>query len=785
MKIIKIIGIVLVILIIALGGYAYFIKSQLTPVYSGSEQVDILMEPSEVYFTEYGIPHIYANDQLDAYRSLGYIHAKERLWQMDLLRHVGSGTLSEMFGPDMIKNDIFLRTMGIGLYAKASSEAYISRNHQSLLVVDAYLEGINAYIQKKPKPLEHTLLSLEIDPFDVTDVFEILTYMAFSFSNGHITDPVLTELTHKLDSSYLQDLNVYHYPEESTLKTFDDRYSKQASETIALLESLGVPEFIGSNSWVISPEKSATGQVILANDPHIGYAQPSVWYESHLIYTENEYYGYHIPGIPFPLLLHSAEKAIGLTMFENDDMDFYVEEIHPEDSNTYKHKGEWKAMDQREEIIQVKGEDQVNLTVRSTVHGPIVSDILKDEPLADAVSMFWVTSNFPNHTLEAIYGFSESKNLSEVEKAASKIHGPGLNIMYGDDEGNVAWWAVGKLPKRRDEQLTKTFYDGSTGLDDIKEVYPFSKNPHAINPPWGFVHSANNQPDTVDGIVYAGYYLPDDRGERILQLLEPDSSVTIEKMKTMLLDDQSVMMKAVKGIMLHAVKDTDRKELLRELLKWDGTFDKQDFRPLIFQKWLHETLALTQKDEIGEDLWDMYKRTHTYKVAAEHLIRNERSLWWDNIESEEVETRQQILQQAFEETINQLSTAWGENPNDWKWGDAHVLNHKHALGDVLGFLNVGPYPISGGNEVLNNVGYTYSEEPELTLRFGPSTRRIVDFSNLRKNSWSILPTGQSGNIFSPYYQDQAELYVKGEFRLMMMDHEEIKKSENKLTLSPN
>ncbi|WP_420318882.1 penicillin acylase family protein [Ekhidna sp.] len=784
MKIIKVFGLLILMLLVGVAGYIFYIKITLSPSYSGDISIGGIQNEVEVYFTAYGVPHIYAQSDEDAYRSLGYVHAKERLWQMDLLRHVGSGRLSELFGPDMIKNDKFLRTMGLNSYAAESAKDYISRNHSTLPLVRAYIDGINSYILNNPKPLEHRILGIDVEPFEIQNVFETLTYMSFSFSNAHITDPVLTELSQKLDSTYLQDLNIYHYKGESTLQSFDDRYRLQAKNTISVLESIGVPEFIGSNSWVISPGKSATGKVILSNDPHIAFGQPSVWYESHLNTPTSEYYGYHIPGAPFPLLMHSTRHATGITMFENDDMDFYVEEIHPEDSSKYMHKGEWKEILSVKEVIKVKGEGPVSFTIRKTTHGPIVSDILRDDPMNDIVSMFWATTNFPNHMIEAVHGLTHGRDLAEIEKAASIIHGPGLNIMYGDSSGNVAWWAVGKLIKRRDERTSKTFYDGASGLDDADSVYSFSDNPHAINPPWNYVHSANNQPDTVKGVLYSGYYLPDDRGERIKQLLDPDSSVSIDDVKSMLLDNRSMMMVEVKGILLQAIKDTDRGDLLRELLKWNGNFNQDDFRPLIFQKWVNEVLKAAQYDEIGEELWPIYKRTHTYKVAAEHLIKNEKSKWWDNDTTDVIESRSDIIRNAFEVTVADLTNQWGQDYTKWQWGNAHSLRHNHAMGEVLGFLNIGDFPVSGGNEVLNNMGYTYDEGKYQTILFGPSTRRIVDFSDVRNNSYSILPTGQSGNYFSPHYSDQAEMFANGEFRKMIMNHSIIKQSENKMVMIP-
>ncbi len=785
MKIIKIIGIVLLAIVVGLTGFYFYFQATHKPLYQGELKLEALNQQVDVFFTEYGIPHIYAQNSEDAYYAFGYIHAQDRLWQMDLLRHVGGGRLSELFGEDLVTTDKYLRTMGLGLYAKQSAQAFIQRSTENLPLVQAYLAGINDFIRNNPETLEHTILGLEMEPFTEQNVFEVLTYMAFSFSNGPFTDPFLTELASKLDSTYLKDLQIYHYPGETVIPNYDSRYSNLSNEIAQAFKEANIPEFKGSNGWVLSGQKTESGQVILANDPHIAFSQPSVWYEAHLITPDTEYYGYFISGIPFPPILHTTEYSNGLTMFENDDVDFFVEEIHHEDSNRYRYKGDWLQMSARDEIIKVKDADDLNLVVRSTKHGPIVSDILKEEPLDDVVSMYWVTTNFENHLLEVLYNFTQYESLESFEQLAAKIHGPGLNIMYGDAQGNIAWWASGKLIQRRDERTSKQFLDGSTGLDDPDDFYPFEKNPHSINHPSGFVFSANNQPDTVDGVVYSGYYLPDDRGERIKELIEGKEKFSVEDVKDMQLDTYSKTFENIKGILLFAIKDTDRSKLLRELIAWDYSFKVDDHRPTIFQKWLYEILEKTMKDEMGDELWESYKSTHTYKVVIEHLIKNEGSKWWDDINTSETEDRLAIIRSSFEKAIADLSNDWGSDPTEWKWGKAHQLTHNHAMGTALSFLNVGPFEAPSGNEVINNLGFTYSGEKILNVTFGPSNRRIVDFADVRNNSWSIIPTGQSGNYFSPHYADQAELFINGKFRKMMMNQSEIQQSKNKLVLLPN
>ncbi|GAB4245601.1 MAG: penicillin acylase family protein [Ekhidna sp.] len=782
MRILKYLLVLVAVVLIAAFGFYQYVKTTRTPSYEGTIQLKGLSQEVEVYYTAHGIPHIYAKNPEDAYYAFGYVHAQDRLWQMDLLRHVGSGRLSELFGEELIATDKFIRTVGIPSYAKKSAREYQQRNHESLPLVQAYLNGINAFIDSNPRPLEHLILGLDVEPFTLQNVFETITYMAFSFQNAQKTDPVLTELANKLGTQYLDDLAVYHYPDETVIRNHDSRTSQLALQVNHVLQQMGVPEFIGSNSWVLAGEKTETGEVILANDPHIGFSQPSIWYEAHLTFPDKEYYGYHMSGIPFPLILHNESYANGLTMFENDDMDFYVEELHPEDSSKYKFKENWKSIESITDTIKVKGEDPVIFQIRNTHHGPIVSDILMENPLKETVSMYWVTSNHPNYTIELLHKFNDAKKMEDIEIAASMIHGPGLNVMYGDSSGNIAWWASGKLIKRADEQTSKTFYDGASGRFEPDSSYAFASNPHAINPPWGYVYSANNQPDTVDGVVYSGYYLPDDRAERITELLERQEKFSVEDVKDMTADTKSKTFEAIKGILLHAIKDTDDPKLVLALTKWNCTFDKEDYRPVIFDRWLYEILEGAMKDEMGDTLWRAYQGTHTYKVAIEHLVTNKDAIWWDNTTTEETETRSEVIVQAFERAISALKSEWGDHPTDWKWGEVHKLTHSHALGTVLEFLNVGEFPASGGNEVINNMGYTYSDEQQPPILFGPSTRRIIDFSDVRNNSWSILPTGQSGNYFSPYYEDQAHMFVNGEFRKMEMNHEVIKQSRQKLIL---
>ena len=328
MKKLKKVLIVLASLILLVLICSFVFVQSLKPDYSGKKSLPGLENEVKVYYDTYGIPHIYAKNEPDAFRALGYVHAQDRLWQMELLRRVAKGGLSEVFGKDLIETDKFFLSLGIEDHTqKTISELDVESN--MVVLANAYLDGINEFIAEGPTPVEFYLTGLEKEPFSLEDVYNAVGYMAFSFAMAHKTDPLLTDLKNEWGMDYMKDLAIYSDPSTVWIKnhkdtlqdTMDIRIMAQVTKA---LEKLPVPMFEGSNSWVISPEKTKNGRVILANDPHIGFAQPSVWFEAHLSTPTYEKYGYHLAGVPFPLLGHDRKLAYGLTMFQNDDLKFLL-----------------------------------------------------------------------------------------------------------------------------------------------------------------------------------------------------------------------------------------------------------------------------------------------------------------------------------------------------------------------------------------------------------------------------------------------------------------------------
>jgi len=788
----KILLLIMALLVLAIiGGFIYY--NSLKPTYSGTISLSGISNETTVYFDDYGVPHIYAKNELDAVTALGYVHAQDRLWQMELMRRIAPGRLSEIFGGKMLKNDEFFVSLGIEEASKKSIEN-LDKNGDVYKLAIAYLKGVNQFIDNGFTPVEFTLIGVEKQHYQLNDIYNIMGYMSFSFAMAQKTDPLLSVLKEKLGDAYLKELGVDINPNTVLIKNANptlESYSTMVSSVNEIMKSNPIPPFIGSNSWVVSSKKTTTGNVLFANDPHIGFSQPPAWYEAHIITPDYEMYGYHLAGVPFPLLGHNRKYAYGLTMFENDDIDFYKEENHPTDSNKYKTPTGYEDYKTVTKTIKVKDAEDVVITVKSSRHGPIINDVVDAISQTAPIAMSWIFTQFDEQMLGALYTISRAKEMKDVKKGASMIFAPGLNIMYGDAKGNVAWWAAGKLYKHKPHVNTKFILDGASGEDDPIEYLDFNLNPMAENPPWNYVYSANNQPDTISNVLYPGYYLPEDRAKRITQLLEPKNDWDKQAMSEMITDvtssvSPSVIKEFTSIIDLNSFTKNEQKAI-NILKNWDGSNTLKAIAPTIYNKWVYLYLKNTFEDEMGETLFSQFLSTNLSKKAIANQIKKDTSIWWDNTTtSNKIETKKNILSKSFVEAVSFLENQLGSDISTWNWGKVSSVEHPHPLGTIAylrKYFNVGPFPINGAREVLNNRAYKYDDSGLYKATMGPSTRRIIDFSDI-ENSISILPTGQSGNPFSKHYKDQAEMYNKGEFRKMKMNKEEIINVSTKLTIQP-
>jgi len=783
--------IIVFLLILLLIGYFTYSKYN-SPTYSGEFDVKNLSEKVTVYFDDNGVPHINAQNQNDAYIALGYLHAQDRLWQMELIRRITPGRLSEIFGKDLLETDVFFAGLGIEDAAEKTIRG-IDKNSQFYQLTQAYLDGVNQYIEEGKTPLEFSLVGIEKEKFTLKDLYNVFGYMSFSFAVAHKTDPLLTEIKEKLGTPYVNEL-LGSFSENLTINKMDSisKINANFSKSVSLImDNMPVSPLIGSNSWVIGADKTKNGKVIFANDPHIGFSQPSVWYQSHINTPDFEMYGFNIALMPFPLLGHNKRYAYGLTMLANDDLNFYIEQNNPNNPEEYKTPNGFEKYEIRTKIIKIKGERDTTFQVKVSKHGPIMNDLithLKDER---PIAMHWLYTQLENEMLEVSYGISHSKSITDFKQSVSRIHAPGLNVMYGDAQDNIAWFASAKLYQLRDSLSSKTYLDGASGKDEIIEILDFAENPKSINPKWNYVYSANHQPDSVRGKLYPGYYQPENRSKRIVNLIKDKNDFTKQDVAEMLYDVTSSADHIIARDLLQSVDKNDlspsEKQAYEILQNWEGAYLKSSLAPTIYNRFLFEFLQNTYKDELGE-AFDLFINSQLQDQVLRTQIDRKKSVWWDDISTENiVETKAEIVLKSYKNSIAFLQNQLGANVESWTWNRVISVEYEHAIGKAGGllrdFFNIGPFETIGGNEVINNQIFKLNSTGIYKVTAGPSTRRVIDFSDV-ENGLSILPTGQSGNVFSDYYKDQTQKYINGEFIKMQLNASEIEKAENILILNP-
>ncbi len=797
MKVLKIVSAVCTaaVLIITVAAYIYLNAKQ--PRRSGELKLPGLEQAVTVHYDKWAIPHIYAGNERDAYRALGYIHAQERLFHMEILRRLAKGQLAEILGPKLVSTDTLFRTLRL----KQFGQEFIRRqdlNAPGWVAAQAYLDGLNYFQETGPTPIEFEILGIPKTPYTLGDTVSLAGYMAFSFAQGFKTDPTLTFVRDRLGTNYLTDLG-FELAGQSPLEL---QAGTQASlgalaGLVADIETQYAPVgfFEGSNAWVVSGRKTKSGKPVFAGDPHIAFSCPSVWYEAHLVTPGFELYGHYLSGNPFALLGSNRKIAWTLTMFQNDDVDFFREKVNPENPNQVWSAGKWVDLQVENETIKVKGQADVLLKVRRSQHGPIVNDALKGlQHEKEPVAVWWAFHDHSNAIADSLYSLAHAKDAFEAGAAVRGLKAPGLNFVLADAKGNIGWWAAGAVPIRPAHVNPNFVLDGTSGRDDFKGIYAFEHNPQMINPAGGIIVSANHQPQDFGSGVVPGYYNLDNRARRIDHLLAAkEDGWTAADMQAIQLDTRSnyslkVRDEAARVLSaLDAVKADRLSSRAFELFRqWDGDYRLQSVGPTIFHT-LHYNLAeMIYRDELGEDFFKAFLRTRLPDRSLEKIVGRPASPWWDNSKTDRIETRGDILRAAWQATVGHLHDVAGADPDSWHWSKVHTVEYVHAIGrkkPLDKIFNIGPFPVEGSRDVPNYLGFRLSPAPH-RVRVGPSTRRIIDFAE-PENALGINPTGQAGYFFNDNYADQARLYVDGRYRRQLIDRDEIEAARTStLVLNP-
>ncbi|MFM7728787.1 MAG: penicillin acylase family protein, partial [Flavobacteriales bacterium] len=573
----------------------------------------------------------------------GYLVAQERLFQMEMIRRVSSGRLSELLGSSMIDVDRFFRMLDVNAHAD-SSVALFERQRGTACheTVQAYLDGINQFIESGKTPVEFRLIGIPKEKYALRDLFLIIDYMSFNFQMGFRTDPLISRIGKVAGQDKLKDLVLGYTIDQLRTRNHPDTVSafqKSLPPFASIVEKMPVRIWTGSNTFAIAPKKSKSGKALLENDTHIGHQQPGVWFEAHLSCPGFDFYGSYLAGFPFAPLGHSKRFAWGVTMLENDDVDFFQEKLAGIDTNVILVKGKEERLRFREEIIKVKDSADVKILCRSSSHGPVCSDVMSDFSgyTSAPVSVSWTMLHFPSNLFEVTYGLDRSKDLSQFRAYVAEITSPGLNVAYADVEGNIAWFTAARFVKRNPKSSPSLLLDGSDSTNEWQGFHPFTDNPYSENPPEGYVFSCNHQPDTFNGVFHAGYYLTDERARRLKTLLEEKELLDSADLKRISLDVTNPYLVKVTSQLLNCTEPSTlsaegaSKEAAELLKKWDGRHLGEDRAPAIYYMWLYKTLRMAMVDEIGEKDFDAFLKTHTVKYSTLPLLLNDSSAWWDDV----------------------------------------------------------------------------------------------------------------------------------------------------------
>lgn len=774
--------------------YWTFYKS--LPNYSATMELPGIESPVDIHWDPFGVPHIYAENEMDLYYAVGYVHAQDRLWQMTLSQIAAEGRFAEFFGEDLIDFDKYQRTLGFWDTAQKIEE---NAPAQLQGILEAYSNGINDFVEKNRRqlPIEFSLLNLKPIPWTPTHTYAISRLMAWELNVSWWSELTYAALAEKLPSSTMQEL--FPVYDDSDPTVMDDEQSRQVMESLLPLIDMEFRfrEFfqrrgtsVGSNAWAVHGSRTETGFPVLAGDPHMGLSMPGNWYEANLSHNGRNVSGATLPGAPFVVLGKNNELAWTLTNMMADDTDFFLELPDPEDPTRYvvdslDTEVVYESFERRDEVLRILDADDQLFRVKKTKHGPVVSNIYPNQEIIDdrMITMSWAGHEV-SHELWSLYRINRAENMDDFRDALEDFKSPGMNFTYADRSGNIAIFSAAGLPIRDYNPIL--FRRGWDSSYDWQDWIPFEELPRLINPPSGFVANANNKLHTDSYPHYiATFWEPPSRIERIQEYFADFDILTVEIFQQMQNDSYSVhareIVEQILPVLRFAGSEYDFSHIAPYLENWDFRYDLESTAASILDAFFMKLTRNTLVDELGESGFENFIRLESVPVRVMNRLLQDNSFLFNNIHSDVTESREDIILQSMQEAIEWLSERYGEEPIQWRWENTHTItfrppffaeaseteNAPFALRLIVrNLMSKGPYPAPGHGMSLNNGQYSWLDPFEMNL--GPSIRRIVDLS-LISRSHTVIPTGQSGNPLSDFYGDQTDLWLNGQYRYIYQD----------------
>ncbi|MGE0152762.1 MAG: penicillin acylase family protein [Reyranellaceae bacterium] len=769
----------LVVVLAVLAAGAYFHMRSSLPDHAADQTVQGLRQPVQIVRDRNAVPHIFANSLEDALFGLGYAHAQDRLWQMELTRRLASGRLSELMpasllgvslGTPFLPTDRAMRTLGIRNRAEQSYKV-LSDGTKAYLA--AYAAGVNAWLagNKAALPPEFVLLQHAPEPWQPVDSLLWGKLMALSL-DGNWRREILRARVFKALPDRARDL-FPDYPEDAhtTLGAAQQALRGLPLEGLFAVAGLpGIAKTMASNEWVLAGTMTQTGAPLLANDPHLSFEAPSTWYLARLVGPGFDIRGATSPGTPGIVLGHNGRIGWGFTTTNLDSQDLFIEKVDPTNPDRYVTPDGVAPFRIREEIIRVRGGQEVKLRVRETRHGPVVSDLIAARPgqagaapeiveSGHVLALQAVALDAADTTAEALVGLNLARNWDEFQAALRRYVGPMQNIVYADIDGNIGFTSPGRIPIRRNGSGSVPA-PGWSGEYDWSGIVPFEQLPRAFNPASGRIVNANAR---VAGPDYP-YFMSRDwaepyRQQRAANLIALNRRHTASDMISIQADALSPDFFDVMQFLLRAQPAGAReRQAIDRLQLWDGRMLRDRPEPLIYTAWVRALHRTLYADELGEALFADFFYSDEVKVPL-HLLQNAPH-WCDDMRTtDRKETCEEITGKALGMALDDLAARYGGSLESWRWGDAHPALFRHRLFDAippLRFLGNRSIAVDGGFHTLNRAApsVNFARAPYAALH-GATLRTVLDFSDLDRSRF-IVPLGQSGNPLSPWYDNALE-----------------------------
>jgi penicillin amidase len=790
MKIFRVVVVTFLVLVlmgaIAGGVFIRYSSRKALPDYSKDLFLENLKDSVKVYRDGTGMAHVYAEEEMDLYRTVGYLMAQDRMWQMDLLRRLTTGRLSEVLGKEMIETDQLFRALH---FTQKSRVIIDSCSEEINNILRAYADGVNEYLQdnRGKLPPEFSILGYEPEAWEPEHSLNLIGYMSWGLTMGWSTEEILFRLQNKLEPELMQELT----PELEYYRTYvyPELFNKE-DEAVALLKSgngmidkLGLQVFMASNNWALAPEKSEEGKAILANDMHLELNSPGIWYQMHqVVKGKLNVSGLVLPGQPFIICGHNEDVAWGMTNVMVDNMDFYLETLHEKDSSLYLLDGEWKDVRFEKEVIYTKEGDTITVYNRFTHRGPVISRF-KDFD-SNVVSMRWTGNEYSNE-MRSVYLFNRMRNWEEFNEAARTFIAISQNIAYADKEGNIGMITAAGIPIRKGKGIF--VYPGDTSLYDWTGIVAFEDIPQSFNPESGFVASANNKTIGDDYPYYiSNWYDTPHRIDKILEVLSEDRKFSVEDMKTLQANQQSKFAETVLPFYLKESRElvesgSERLQTVYSLLEtWDYTLSVESVEASLFEQLNYEFIEQLLKDEMGDSLFSDFLGQGLFsRYILDRIARTGESKWFDNVNTpDKKENAGELVFTAMKTAVKKLSDRLGEDISGWQWGKIHTLTLEHPLGSIDALnrafkLNRGPYPVGGSSHTVSP--FSWSLKRPFKANHGSSHRHIYIPGDW-DGSLIILPTGISGIPASAHYCDQTRKYLDYEYNPELFSEARVKEN---------